>query len=196
MDIWAPLEQEANYSTAIKESAEVVKVSLGTLPFEIKLMIANHFDSEEVEYTLLCLGLTCRSFYAVLKHLRPECIDLFAWWINPIQAQSVVENLLGVEYRATAYFTSLYSWYNRNSPLWVRRSVYGDGCSLKEHERLQIYADWKAIRVPRNDFVQTESVSLFNHPFGLGEDWYKGAYKKVWSMVCTGFKSKDAVCFR
>jgi hypothetical protein len=132
--------------------------------------------------TPVCLGLTCRAYYQVLKRLYPQPIPL-SYRIatkNPLyrspadypfivtSLDTLLRDFFGPQYR-------LAGWLTKGETYFLRRDVYGDFYGPKELELRQRYEDYNVMTYWRGG-IPYRGLS---NPFDMGEGWYEKSYTRI-----------------
>jgi hypothetical protein len=129
--------------------------------------------------TATSLGLTCRSFYRVLKEFYPKPINLrdeyatqpnigqsWRWPLGYVRLIDLVGEFFPGRYRQAAW---------RNCTPFLSRDIYGDEGGTAEMKLMERYMDYS--RMTYDDENASQSMRLLPSPFGLGDDWYIEAQK-------------------
>jgi hypothetical protein len=167
------------HSLAIATTTTIVDI-----PLEIILMIMKGLANRGDNCSPVCLGLTCHTFYLVLKTIYPQPISLsygvcpekghpaiFADErpINITRLDTLLREFFPPQYRLSGYLTK------GNSAYFLRRHVYGETFGLNELKLRERYEDY--------DFMTFEysgvRYRLLHNPYNMGNDWYEEAYRKL-----------------
>jgi hypothetical protein len=159
--------------------------------------------------TATCLGLTCSSLYSILKTFFPGPINIkdeevLVWdekglrndapwepyhcWLPHFMSiywlGGLLEDFMGSEYRLASRLNER----RPPHPVYLKRSVYGDGdtpslLEKKLEERYMDYhivIDWAIVmtRLGLHD-LSHQMLCLTPDPFGKGESWYDEVWEEV-----------------
>lgn len=169
------------------------------IPPEIILMLMKGLMNYGDNCSPVCLGLTCRMFYLVLKRLHPQPISL-SYGVCPdpeklhptifederpidiIRLDTLLREFFPPEYRLSGYLTAYF----------LRRQVYGGVYGLNELKLRERYEDYDLMTIEYNGV----RYRLLPNPYNMGIGWYEQAYRKLretefpgWSLAVRKFWS-------
>ncbi|KFY20969.1 hypothetical protein V491_03272 [Pseudogymnoascus sp. VKM F-3775] len=152
------------------------------IPHEIILMLMKGLMNDGDHCSPVCLGLTCRMFYLVLKMLYPQPISLSYGVcpehpatiederpLNIIRLDTLLREFFPPEYRLSGYLTK------GNGAYFLRRQVYGETFGLAELKLRERYEDYDLMTIDYNGV----RYRLLHNPYNVGIDWYEEAYRKL-----------------
>ena len=170
----------------------ITTTTIVDIPPEIILIIMKELMSYGDSCSAVCLGLTCRAFYLILKTLflgpislsygvyprkrHPSIIE-DEQPVNIIRLDTLLRDLFPPEYRLSGYLTK------GNSAYFLRRDVYGETFGLNELRLRERYEDFDLMTF---NFSGVR-YRLLHNPYNMGNAWYEETYKKLRATAFPGW---------
>ena len=169
------------------------KITFTDLPLDIIFILMKSLANRLDNCTAVCLGLTCRAYYRLLKRLYPHPISLgFTTHMkNPLYPQfsrqdnlvislhNLLRMFVGLNYRLAAYQT-------RSGPHFLNRDIYGDRVGPKEKALEERYHDFYLMCCFNSTTRSVRVEYLFPNPYGMGDSWYSRVRIKLRETAFSG----------
>lgn len=138
----------------------------------------------------VCLGLTARVFYSILKTLLPAPIKIGNMSSSRKDYCSIRIDKL-VEHLNHGRPTYRLCHFAVDGPWLLRRKIYGDKHGPKEEQRRLRYENYRLMTLMEGNSVKTR---MLPNPYNMGEEWYYAVHiilqngpQPQWSAAETDF---------
>ncbi|KAE8446203.1 hypothetical protein EG329_012428 [Mollisiaceae sp. DMI_Dod_QoI] len=198
-DIIMSTSQGLSTSILASSNAQAFKqqkpVNLTDLPIDIIFCMFEQSLADDDLTTIVSLGLTCRSFYHILKSIHPSPIILnntdkrnYFQLPGPRRLHDslpkVAAAFLGDQYRGVWTLIR-----GKKSYHFLNKSVYGKEKSIADarfHQRMGDYA----FMMDLNDHQRVD-IDLIPCPLGKGEEWYEEVADVIESLDMSSWTQEE-----
>jgi hypothetical protein len=169
------------------------RITFTDLPLDIIFILMKGLADRLDNCSAVCLGLTCRTYYRLLKRLYPAPISLgftthlknrlYPQFSTQENMVIILHNLLrifiGLNYRLAAIQT-------RSGPHFLNRDIYGDRVGPKEKALGERYHDFYLMCCFNSTTRSVRVEHLFPNPYGMGDSWYIRVRMKLRGTTFSG----------